>query len=133
MAGPTALLVDFGLMSALLVFAQLLRYRLVWLQWLQLPTAIVAGLIALALGPFGFRLLPFSPGEGGTPLLSTYPSFLIAIVFACVGLGRPKGAGMTRRKLMDVGDTFFCSETCEVGQYDVAMLFGLLVLSPLFP
>jgi glutamate:Na+ symporter, ESS family len=120
-------------MSALLVFAQLLRYRMAWLQALQLPAAIVAGLIALALGPFGFRLLPFSLGEGGTPRLSTYPSFLIAIVFACVGLGRPKGMAMTRRKLMDVGDTFFYSVACEVGQYAIAMLFGLLVLSPLFP
>ena len=60
MAGPTDLLVDFGLMSALLVFAQLLRYRMAWLQALQLPAAIVAGLIALALGPFGLELLPFS-------------------------------------------------------------------------
>jgi ESS family glutamate:Na+ symporter len=133
MAGPTTLLVDFGLMSALLVFAQLLRYRVGWLQRLQLPTAIVAGLIALTLGPFGFRVLPFSVGERGVPLLSTYPSFLIAIVFACVGLGRPQGRAMTRRQLMDVGDTFFFSVACEVGQYAVAMLFGLLVLSPLFP
>jgi Na+/glutamate symporter len=120
-------------MSALLVFAQLLRYRMTWLQALQLPAAIVAGLIALALGPFGFELLPFSLRENGIPLLSTYPSFLIAIVFACVGLGRPKGVTMTRRKLQDVGDTFFYSVACEVGQYAVAMLFGLFVLSPLFP
>ena len=40
---------------------------------------------------------------------------------------------MTRRKLQEVGDTFFYSVACEVGQYAVAMLFGLLVLSPLFP
>ncbi len=104
-----------------------------WLQALQLPAAIVAGLIALALGPFGFKLLPFSLRDNGIPMLSTYPSFLIAIVFACVGLGRAKGVAMTRAKLMDVGDTFFYSVACEVGQYAVAMLFGLLVLSPLFP
>ncbi len=133
MAGPTELLVDFGLMSALLVFAQVARYRIGWLQALQLPAAIVAGLIALALGPFGVGVLPFSLGAGGTPRLSTYPSFLIAIVFACVGLGRPKGVALTRRKLMEVGDTFFYSVACEVGQYAIAMLFGLLVLSPLFP
>ena len=120
-------------MSALLVLAQLLRYRMAWLQALQLPAAIVAGLIALALGPFGLELLPFSLQENGVPQLSTYPSFLIAIVFACVGLARPKGATMTRRKLQEVGDTFFYSVACEVGQYAVAMLFGLLVLSPLFP
>jgi len=132
-AGPTDLLIDFGLMSALLVLAQLLRYRMAWLQALQLPAAIVAGLIALALGPFGLELLPFSLQENGVPQLSTYPSFLIAIVFACVGLARPKGATMTRRKLQEVGDTFFYSVACEVGQYAVAMLFGLLVLSPLFP
>jgi len=132
-AGPTELLVDFGLMSALLVFAQLLRSRMAWLQALQLPAAIVAGLIALALGPFGFGVLPFSLREGGVPMLSTYPSFLIAFVFACIGLGRTTGVTMTRQKLMDVGDTFFYSVACEVGQYAIAMLFGLLVLSPLFP
>ena len=120
-------------MSALLVLAQLLRYRLAWLQALQLPAAIVAGLIALALGPFGIRVLPFSLGADGRALLATYPSFLIAIVFACVGLGRPKGVTLTRRKVQEVGDTFFYSVACEVGQYGLAMLFGLLVLSPLFP
>src|SRR5207249_3724530 len=36
-------------------------------------------------------------------------------------------------KMMDVGDTFFYSVACEVGQYAIAMLFGLFVLSPLFP
>jgi glutamate:Na+ symporter, ESS family len=120
-------------MSALLVLAQLLRSRMAWLQALQLPSAIVAGLIALALGPFGFKLLPFSLGDDGRALLATYPSFLIAIVFACVGLGRATGVALTRRKLQEVGDTFFYSVACEVGQYAVAMLFGLLVLSPLFP
>ena len=120
-------------MSALLVIAQLLRYRMAWLQALQLPAAILAGLIALALGPFGVGVLPFSLRSNGIPTLSTYPSFLIAIVFACVGLGRPKGVALTRRKLREVGDTFFYSVACEVGQYAIAMLFGLLVLAPLFP
>src|SRR5687767_1875750 len=120
-------------MSALLVLAQLLRYKIAWLQALQLPAAILAGLIALALGPFGLEVLPFSLGANGAPRLSTYPSFLIAIVFACVGLGRPKGVAITRRKVMEVGDTFFYSVACEVGQYAVAMVFGLLVLAPLFP
>ena len=48
----------------------------------------MAGPIALATGPLGLELLPFSLRENGVPQLSTYPSFLIAIVFACVGLAR---------------------------------------------
>jgi glutamate:Na+ symporter, ESS family len=71
MAGPVELLVDFGLVSALLVLAQLLRYRLAWLQALQLPAALVAGLIALALGPYGLKVLPFSVAANGAPLLPT--------------------------------------------------------------
>jgi glutamate:Na+ symporter, ESS family len=132
MAGPVELLVDFGLVSALLVLAQLLRYRLAWLQALQLPAALVAGLIALALGPYGLKVLPFSVAANGAPLLPTYPSFLIAIVFACVGLARPQSMGLTRKTLEEIGDTFFFNLGCEVGQYAIAMAFGVLVLSPLF-
>lgn len=130
---PVHLLVDFGIISVLLVAAQVLRYRFRLVQALHLPTAIVAGLIALVLGPYGLQLLPFAVQESGAPYMATYPTYLIAIVFAALALGHKPRAISARQMLRDVGDTFFYNTAAYVGQYGIALLFGLLVLGWLFP
>jgi glutamate:Na+ symporter, ESS family len=120
-------------MSLLLVGGQLLRSRSRLLQATRLPTAMIAGVIAIAAGPYAGDLLPFSRFPDGTPHLAAYPGYLIALIFAALPLARPMGTGSLRAQLRRVGDTFFYTMVSFVGQYAVALLFGLLVLGPLFP
>jgi ESS family glutamate:Na+ symporter len=118
---------DFALMSALLVVAQLLRSRIRLLQDFLMPAPLLAGFLGLAAGPQGLGVLPFSTS------LADYPRQLVVLVFATLFLGaRPKspGLGATVRK---VGDTFFYNLAAELGQFGAALAFGLLVLAPLFP
>lgn len=55
------LLIDFAIMSLLLVVAQFLRAHIKPIQKLLLPSSVVAGLIGLVLGPQCLNLLPLSP------------------------------------------------------------------------
>jgi ESS family glutamate:Na+ symporter len=121
------MLMDFALMSVLLVAAQLLRSRVRLLQDLLLPAPLLAGFLGLAGGRQGLDVLPFRGP------LTGYPAQLVVVVFATLFLGaRPRTPGL-RAVVGKVGDTFFYNLAAEVGQYGAALAFGLLVLSPLFP
>jgi ESS family glutamate:Na+ symporter len=127
------MVLDFGLMSVLLVVAHLLRSRVRLLQDLYLPSAMIAGLLGLVGGQQVLDLLPFDRTESGGPALAGYPSWLVVVLFATLFLGtRPCGASL-RATVRSVGDTFFYNLATELGQYGAALLFGLLVLGPLFP
>jgi ESS family glutamate:Na+ symporter len=125
--------VDFGLISLLLVLAHLLRSRVRLLQDLYLPTPLIAGLLALVAGKQALDLLPFSEAKPGTPAMASYPAELVAIIFATLFLGARKRSASLRAVLRNVGDTFFYNLASELGQYGLALLFGVLVLEPLFP
>jgi ESS family glutamate:Na+ symporter len=127
------MLMDFALMSVLLVGAHLLRSRVKLLQDLLLPSPLLAGFLGLAAGPQGLGVLPFSRTEAGEPALAGYPSQLVVVLFATLFLGeRPRVPGL-RAVVRNVGDTFFYNLAAEVGQFGAALAFGLLVLAPLFP
>lgn len=78
------LMIDLGLISMLLLVGMVLRAKVVWVQKLFIPASFIAGLLGLTLGPNGFGLLPFSD------LISDYPTFLIAVVFAAIPIGAAK-------------------------------------------
>jgi ESS family glutamate:Na+ symporter len=60
------MVLDFGLMSVLLVVGHLLRSRVRVLQDLYLPSAMIAGVLGLVGGPQVLDVLPFQR-LGGTP------------------------------------------------------------------
>jgi ESS family glutamate:Na+ symporter len=127
------LLIDFGLISLLILGAQVLRTRVRWIQSTYLPTAIIAGLVALACGPTGFDLLPFSRRPDGGLQLVSDPAYLISFVFAAIALGQRPTSTSPRQLAREVGDTFFYNLGCEVGQYGALLLFGWLMVMVLFP
>jgi ESS family glutamate:Na+ symporter len=127
------MLLDFALLSVLLLGAQLLRSRIKLLQELLLPTSLLAGFLGLAGGPEGLDLLPFSKWPEGKPAFTDYPGQLVLLVFATLFMGaRPRSPGLGG-VVNKVGDTFFYNLAVEIGQYGAALAFGLLVLAPLFP
>ena len=79
-------LTDIGLISILLLVAFFLRRKLVFLQRLYIPVAVIAGALGLLLGPnvlgkFSPVCIPFSEGSAG------YAMVLLVVVFTtlCVG------------------------------------------------
>lgn len=66
-----SVLVDAGLIGALLAVGTLARAVITPLQTLMIPASVIAGILGLALGPNGLGWLPFSPQLG------TYGSILI--------------------------------------------------------
>ena len=124
---------DYCLMSMLLLVGHLLRSRTRLLQRIYLPTPILAGLLGLIGGEQFLGILPFHHDADGGLALAGYPSVLVALLFATLFMGARKHSAAPRVVLRRAGDTFFYNLASEVGQYAIALLFGLLLLAPMFP
>lgn len=128
------MLLDFCFISGLLLIAHLIRARLGILQRLYIPSPILAGFAALLLGDQGFDAIPFSETDQGKVAMSAYPSVLISLLFATILMGGAKEKPVKPQAMVrQAGDTFFYNTAGEVGQYGVALLFGLILIMPLFP
>ena len=92
MFGPYQMLMDFGIMSILLIFAHLLRSKLKILQYIYMPSSLIAGFIALFCGWQFLDILPFAVKENGTPYISSYPYLLVVLLFAGLFLGKDENA-----------------------------------------
>ena len=124
---------DFAIISILLVIAHLLRSRIRFLQSLLIPAPILAGFLGLAGGPQLLDLLPFSLTADGKTAMDRYPYELIAILFATLFLGHQPRRPSLQTMLRQVGDTWFYNFAAYIGQFGIALLFGLFVLPYLFP
>lgn len=118
-----SVLVDAGLIGALLAVGTLARAVFTPLQTLMIPASVIAGILGLVLGPNGLGLLPFSSQ------LNTYGSILIVLVFVTVALtddfdlrkiGRPVGS------FAAYGVLIYASQVA------LGALVALLILQPLF-
>src|SRR6516162_1188897 len=127
------MVLDFGLMSVLLVVAHLVRSRVRLLQDLYLPSALIAGLLAFVGGRQVLDVIPFQAADDGESAMARYPSVLVVLLFATLFLGARTGHASLRETVRNVGDTFFYNLATELGQYGAALLIGLAVLAPLFP
>ena len=118
-----SVLVDAGLIGALLAVGTLARAVVKPLQTLMIPASVIAGILGLILGPQFLGVMPFSSQLG------TYGSILIVIVFVCLALtddfdvrkiGRPVGS------FASYGVLIYASQVA------IGALVALLVLQPLF-
>ena len=81
MFGPYEMLMDFGLMSIILIFAHLIRSKVKLLQYIYMPSSLIAGFIALFCGWQFLDILPFAVRENGSPYMSSYPYLLVVVLF----------------------------------------------------
>lgn len=104
-----------------------------------LPASIVAGALALLLGPQVLGRFQQGPdGEGGMGLFtesmvgvwSGAPGILISIVFATLLMGKP--VPTLRRIWSQAGPQVCFGQTIAWGQYVVGILLAMLVLTPVF-
>lgn len=125
--------VDFAIISILLVVAHLLRSQLRFLQNLLIPAPILTGFMGLLGGHQLLNLLPFSMMNQDTANMTTYPKELIAILFATLFMGHQPQRPSLKTTVREVGDTFFYNLAVYIGQFGLALLFGIFVLPLLFP
>ncbi|MEM8807525.1 MAG: sodium:glutamate symporter, partial [Cyanobacteria bacterium P01_G01_bin.38] len=128
---------------ALLILAgRIVKQKIGWIQRLYLPESIVAGALALMLGPQVLGAIATSlVGEGALlsqglfsePIRETWsqsPSIFINIVFAALFLGEaiPSPRQIWRKAAPQV----VFGQSLAWGQYVVGILVTLLILIPLF-
>ncbi len=125
------MLIDFCIISGLLVIAHLLRAGIPGLSRFLIPSSMIAGLIGLALGPGGYDLLPFSRTEDGAALLGTYPGILIVLLFATLLMGH-RPTQLTRETWRGSRTSFLYSLGSEFMQYGVVLCVGTTLLAFVF-
>lgn len=113
-------------LAIFLLLGKVLRVKIKLLQTLFLPSSIIAGFVALALGPFGADLFPHWMVADWREL----PGVLINVVFAALFLGVNLPGPKT---IWNVGGPQLCfGVVMGMGQYLFAMLACALVLTPVF-
>lgn len=119
---PWLLFTDIGLISILLLAGTVIRATVGFVQRMFLPASIIAGILALALGPNGIGLLPFSDQMG------TYPSILIAVIFGRLPLLSPRidwNAIKSR-----VGSMWSYTQLAMILMWGGGLLFAFLLINP---
>ena len=120
---PWTLFVDIGIISLLLLIGKWMRVKISWIQKLFIPPSLLAGFIGLALGPFGFDILPLSNQTG------TYAGILIAFIFGALPLTSQKTNGNTS----EIGRMWVYSQAGMLLQWAFGGLLGLLILNQIWP
>ena len=114
------------LICVFLLIGSILRAKIKILQNLFLPSSIIAGFFALALGPYMLNIIP----HWIVHCWSEKPGVLISVVFATLFLGV---ALPGPRKLWEEGGGMLCfGVVTGIGQYFVALIVVGLILMPFF-
>lgn len=117
---------DFGLMSALILLGQLLRAKVKILQELFIPASLTAGVLGLIFGPYGLGIIPFSSAFG------SYSGALIVLVFAALPLSQEKVEKEKGKGSTGVLQMWSFQLVTYLGQHLWAMVLGLLLFVPIF-
>ena len=120
---PWTIFVDIGIISLLLLIGKLMRVKIKWIQKLFIPPSLLAGFIGLALGSYGFNILPLSNQTG------TYAGILIAFIFGALPLISQKAKGNTS----EIGAMWVYSQAGLLLQWAFGGLLGLLILNQIWP
>ncbi|MFO8068629.1 MAG: sodium/glutamate symporter [Alkalibacterium sp.] len=139
---PNRIGFSFLLIGIFLLVGKAFRYRTKWLHNLFLPSSIIAGFVALMLGPdvlgrmtstllddsslFYTGLIPDFVLNVWRPL----PGMFINIVFASLFIG--KAIPSLKRVWHTAGPQIVMGQVVSWGQYVVGLLLTLFVLTPVF-
>ena len=120
---PWTLFVDIGIISLLLLVGKWMRVKIKWVQKLFIPPSLLAGFMGLALGPYGFDILPISNQTG------TYAGILIAFIFGALPLTSKKAEGSNK----EISTMWAYSQAGLLLQWAFGGLLGLLILNQIWP
>ena len=120
---PWTLVVDLGIISALMLLGKLIRVKVKGIQRFLIPPAVIAGIAGLVLGPEVLGWLPLSGNLG------TYAGILIAFVFAAL----PFTSTSKAREVAKVKRMWGYSQSGMLLQWGFGGLLGILVLGQIWP
>lgn len=120
---PWTIVVDLGIISALMLFGKLIRVKVKGVQRFLIPPAVIAGILGLVLGPEVLGWLPLSGSLG------TYAGILIAFVFAAL----PFTSTSKAREVAKVKRMWGYSQGGMLLQWAFGGLLGILVLGKIWP
>ncbi|WP_036479705.1 sodium/glutamate symporter [Myxosarcina sp. GI1] len=133
----------FVMVGILLLVARFLKHKIKFFETIYLPESIIAGAIALLLGPGVLGAIAVASGAGAESywaggifpeemrnVWSESPGVFINIVFAALFLGEtiPNPQEIWRKTAPQVA----FGQSLAWGQYTIGILLTLLILSPLF-
>ena len=120
---PWTIVVDLGIISALMLLGKLIRVKVKGIQRFLIPPAVLAGIMGLILGPEVLGWLPLSGSLG------TYAGILIAFVFAAL----PFTSTSKAREVAKVKRMWGYSQGGMLLQWGFGGLLGILVLGKIWP
>ena len=120
---PWTIVVDLGIISALMLLGKLIRVKVKGIQRFLIPPAVIAGILSLILGPEVLGWLPLSGSLG------TYAGILIAFVFAAL----PFTSTSKAREVAKVKRMWGYSQGGMLLQWGFGGLLGILILGKIWP
>lgn len=120
---PWTIVVDLGIISALMLLGKLIRVKVKGIQRFLIPPAVIAGILGLILGPEVLGWLPLSGSLG------TYAGILIAFVFAAL----PFTSTSKAREVAKVKRMWGYSQGGMLMQWGFGGLLGILILGKIWP
>ena len=120
---PWTIVVDLGIISALMLLGKLIRVKVKGIQRFLIPPAVLAGIMGLVLGPEVLGWLPLSGSLG------TYAGILIAFVFAAL----PFTSTSKAREVAKVKRMWGYSQGGMLLQWGFGGLLGILILGQIWP
>lgn len=120
---PWTIVVDLGIISALMLLGKLIRVKVKGIQKFLIPPAVLAGIIALILGPEVLGWLPLSGSLG------TYAGILIAFVFAAL----PFTSTSKAKEVAKVKRMWGYSQGGMLLQWGFGGLLGIVILGQIWP
>ncbi|MFD2176890.1 sodium/glutamate symporter [Veronia pacifica] len=119
------MLTDLAIAGFLLIVAKVLRVHLPILQRLYVPSAVLAGLMGLCLGPAVANILPW------TETYTANAGLLTAALFSALGLATdiPSPRVVAKR----AGSLWAFNQIASVSQWLFAALFGLFLTTFFWP
>ena len=120
---PWTIVVDLGIISALMLLGKLIRVKVKGIQRFLIPPAVIAGICGLVLGPEVLGWLPLSGNLG------TYAGILIAFVFATL----PFTSTSKAKEVAKVKRMWGYSQGGMLLQWAFGGLIGILLLGQIWP
>lgn len=117
---------DIAYMAMLVIVSQFIRAKFKFIQNIFLPAPLIAGALAIVLGPQVLDIIPFSNQ------MSKYTWIFIVIMYGGLFLGK-KDIPTVKSILKDVGDTFAVSLGAELFQIGFAMTGIAFIIKIFWP
>jgi len=126
MTGLFSAFISVLLLGVFLLIGKVLRVKIKLFQNIYLPASIIGGFVGLMFGPFVLKILP----EFVMTTWQQIPGILINVVFATLFLGVMIPG--VKKLWMQGGSQLCFGMIIGSGQYFVALLVTVLLLTPLF-